>query len=71
MRDDGLPLKGSANCLSLAGIGYINFNQSVFLISPIVNVLSDELADQKMSTQQAEEGFQGTLLTSNISSEVV
>ncbi|KAI8561630.1 hypothetical protein RHMOL_Rhmol04G0355400 [Rhododendron molle] len=33
--------------------------------------IADELSDQKMGVQQAEEGFRGTLLTSNISSQVV
>lgn len=33
--------------------------------------IADELADQKMEVQQTEEGFRGTLLTSNISSQVV
>ncbi|CAM8955628.1 unnamed protein product [Rhodiola kirilowii] len=33
--------------------------------------IADELADQKMEEQQAEEGFRGTLLTSNISSQAV
>ncbi|PSS11766.1 Ubiquitin carboxyl-terminal hydrolase [Actinidia chinensis var. chinensis] len=33
--------------------------------------IADELSDHKMDVQQAEEGFRGTLLTSNISSQVV
>ncbi|KAH7859363.1 hypothetical protein Vadar_000087 [Vaccinium darrowii] len=33
--------------------------------------IADELSDHKMEVQQAEEGFRGTLLTSNISSQVV
>lgn len=33
--------------------------------------IADELSDQKMEVQQAEEGFRGTLLTSNISSQVI
>ncbi|XP_057987065.1 ubiquitin carboxyl-terminal hydrolase 26 isoform X2 [Hevea brasiliensis] len=33
--------------------------------------IADELADQKMTAQHAEEGFRGTLLTANISSQVV
>uniref|UniRef100_A0A7N0U7K5 Ubiquitin carboxyl-terminal hydrolase 26 n=1 Tax=Kalanchoe fedtschenkoi TaxID=63787 RepID=A0A7N0U7K5_KALFE len=33
--------------------------------------IADELADQKMDAQQAEEGFRGTLLTSNLPSQVV
>lgn len=33
--------------------------------------IADELADQKMEVQQAEGGFRGTLLSSNISTQVV
>ncbi|OIW03067.1 hypothetical protein TanjilG_19347 [Lupinus angustifolius] len=33
--------------------------------------IADELFDEKMDTQHTEEGFRGTLLTSNISSQVV
>lgn len=33
--------------------------------------IADELSDQKMEVPKAEEGFRGTLLTSNISSQVV
>lgn len=33
--------------------------------------IADELSDQKMEVQQAEEGFRGTLLTSNVSSQVM
>ncbi|KAK9289140.1 hypothetical protein L1049_017613 [Liquidambar formosana] len=33
--------------------------------------IADELSDQKVEVQQAEEGFRGTLLTSNNSSQVV
>jgi ubiquitin carboxyl-terminal hydrolase 48 len=31
----------------------------------------DELSDQKTNVQHIEEGFRGTLLTANISSQVV
>lgn len=34
-------------------------------------IFADELSDQKMEVQQAEEGFRGTLLTSNVSSQVM
>lgn len=33
--------------------------------------IADELSDQKMNVQHVEEGFRGTLLTSNLSSQVV
>lgn len=33
--------------------------------------IADEISDQKMNTQNIEEGFRGTLLTANISSQVV
>ncbi|KAE8678665.1 Ubiquitin carboxyl-terminal hydrolase 26 [Hibiscus syriacus] len=33
--------------------------------------IADELSDQKMNVENMEEGFRGTLLTSNISSQVV
>ncbi|XP_059653831.1 ubiquitin carboxyl-terminal hydrolase 26 [Cornus florida] len=33
--------------------------------------IAEELSDQKMEVQQAEEGFRGTLLTSNISSQII
>ncbi|XP_050366869.1 ubiquitin carboxyl-terminal hydrolase 26 [Argentina anserina] len=33
--------------------------------------IADELSDQKMDVQHSEEGFRGTLLTANISSQVV
>ncbi|KAM3687625.1 hypothetical protein ACJW31_10G089000 [Castanea mollissima] len=33
--------------------------------------IADELSDQKMNVQHTEEGFRGTLLTANISSQVV
>ena len=32
---------------------------------------ADELCDEKMDLQHTEEGFRGTLLTSNVSSQVV
>lgn len=32
---------------------------------------ADELCDEKMDSQHTEEGFRGTLLTSNVSSQVV
>ncbi|MBA0574247.1 hypothetical protein Gohar_001498 [Gossypium harknessii] len=33
--------------------------------------IADELSDQKMNVENIEEGFRGTLLTANISSQVV
>lgn len=33
--------------------------------------ITDELSDQKMDMQHTEEGFRGTLLTANMSSEPV
>ncbi|KAM1618185.1 hypothetical protein ACFXTN_015472 [Malus domestica] len=33
--------------------------------------IADELSDQKMDVQHTEEGFRGTLLTANVSSQVV
>lgn len=36
-----------------------------------VNPFADELCDDKKDLQHTEEGFRGTLLTANVSSQVV
>ena len=56
-------------CLKV--IGSVHWSSSLTLNIHFDNCSTDELSDQKMDVQHTEEGFRGTLLTANVSSQVV
>ncbi|KAK8465514.1 hypothetical protein PHAVU_009G100000 [Phaseolus vulgaris] len=60
-------------CVTLADVNIFAGNQIIVRDSEIHENrdIADELCDDKMDLQHTEEGFRGTLLTANVSSQVV
>lgn len=56
-----------SDCNALANFN----NHNMHFILLLIFFYTDELSDQKMDVQHTEEGFRGTLLTANVSSQVV